>query len=1006
MATTSNSTNGIGAPASDDRPLTIQSMGFSAQVINRLSAPDLWHLSNNYAGSANFLTAWNQIGTSGVLVSVVDDGVNYRHVDLQDAYDITLDYDPRDNGDNDAAPDSLTEDHGTNVAGLLVGQVGDGSGPVGGAQGSTITGTYLRFGQLFDLSELNDIIAHQKNFDVSNNSWGFTQAFADNFKSSQFAGTKAALQSVIEDGRDGLGTVMVVAAGNGKIETASGNIGDDANFHNLSNSRFVIAVGAHDINGAPAFFSNPGTNVLLTAPGVGLLTTDGTAAGSDQTAIVSGTSFAAPLVSSTVALMLAENPSLGYRDVQKILAITATSRVDGHSQENGAENVNGGGLMFDRDGGYGKLDASAAVALARNWTETSTYQNEQEIDFSFSSLGGLDGSHATLTFDLTDPLAKELSTGWVELDLVITDANLKDLQINLYSPDGTKSELVENLVQMGNRTYLSFTFSTVQMLGENPSGIWKLEFIHANPSSSFAVYQADVHIYGDTTSADDTYYYTGSYSELVATDSSRSEAVDTDGGIDTLNFAAGHDRVVLDLSGATPSRFQNTPIHLASDFENAIGTLYDDVIVGSAAANHLIGDAGNDVLSGGGGNDTLSGGAGSDVIDGGAGDDIAVFELERSAYTIAYDALSKVYTVTHAQDSDTVKNVEHFTFVDATFDATDPGSLMPLPPATSTVIAAAAGPGGGIYQIGGPAKGGTLDFNGDGKSDLTFLNNTSHGAAVWQLNGAQVTANPQIGTINANSGWDYAGLGDFNGDHKTDLLFVNDNTGGVAVWQMDGTKVTANPQIGTMAAGSHLAGTADFNGDGKIDLLMINDSTRAVEIWQMNGTQVQSKSQVGTIDDGWHFARTADFDGDGKSDLLLLNDSTSGAAVWLMDGAQVTAKSQIGTVNTAGGWHFADVGDFNGDHKSDLLFTNDSTKGLAVWQMDGTDVIAKPQIGSVAAGTELHGLGDFNGDGKTDLLFSQGATSTLSVWQMDGTHIAAASTVGTVNTAADWHLVT
>lgn len=74
--------------------------------------------------------------------------------------------------------------------------------------------------------------------------------------------------------------------------------------------------------------------------------------------------------------------------------------------------------------------------------------------------------------------------------------------------------------------------------------------------------------------------------------------------------------------------------------------------------------------------------------------------------------------------------------------------------------------------------------------------------------------------------------------------------------------------------------------------------------------------------------------------------------------------------------------------------------------MDGTKVTANPQIGTMAAGSHLAGTGDFNGDGKTDLLFSQGATSTLSVWQMDGTHIAAASIVGTVNTAADWHLVT
>ena len=117
-------------------------------------------------------------------------------------------------------------------------------------------------------------------------------------------------------------------------------------------------------------FSSPGTNVLLTAPGTGLVVDDGTAPGSTNTAYFSGTSGAAPLVSSAVALMLAANPDLGYRDVQEILALSATSRLDGHSVANGFDGFNGGGLMFDRSGGFGMLDASAAVALARNWSYT------------------------------------------------------------------------------------------------------------------------------------------------------------------------------------------------------------------------------------------------------------------------------------------------------------------------------------------------------------------------------------------------------------------------------------------------------------------------------------------------------------------------------------------------------------------------------------------------------------------------------------------------------------
>ncbi|MBR0756673.1 M10 family metallopeptidase C-terminal domain-containing protein [Bradyrhizobium jicamae] len=301
----------------------------------------------------------------------------------------------------------------------------------------------------------------------------------------------------------------------------------------------------------------------------------------------------------------------------------------------------------------------------------------------------------------------------------------------------------------------------------------------------------------------------------------------------------------------------------------------------------------------------------------------------------------------------------------------------------------------------------TGDFNGDGKTDLLMLNDTTHDVAVWQMNGGQVTSNVTIGTINAAGGWHLEDTGDYNGDGKTDLLFLNDGTGGVAVWQMNGTQVVASPQVGTMASGFHYAASGDFNGDGKTDLLMINDTTHAVSIWQMNGTQSPSVSTVGTINAsaGWQFEAVGDFNGDGDSDLLFLNSSTHGVAVWLMNGSQVTASPQVGTMNASGGWNFADVGDFNGDGKSDLLFLNSTTNGVAVWQMNGTQVVANPQVGIAAAGDGYMKLEDINGDHKSDILFENSTTHALTAWEMNGTQIALNQQIGTINAAGGWHLV-
>ena len=240
------------------------------------------------------------------------------------------------------------------------------------------------------------------------------------------------------NGRNGLGTALVMAGGNGKFNIEGENFGDDSNFHNLSNSRYVIAVGAHNADGQSAFFSSPGTNLLISAPGVGLVTTGGNSVGSQSSTYVSGTSFAAPLVSSAIALMLEVNPDLGYRDIQKILAITAKSSGAPGATSNGALNFNGSGLVFDREMGFGTLDAAAAVKLAQQWTEHSTASNEEHLGGSFSLPTEFGPTSQSIDVTIDNPGDQGFSVGFVELTLEISDTDLRNLSIELVSPNGNE----------------------------------------------------------------------------------------------------------------------------------------------------------------------------------------------------------------------------------------------------------------------------------------------------------------------------------------------------------------------------------------------------------------------------------------------------------------------------------------------------------------------------------------------------------------------------------------
>ena len=1061
-----------GGPTNDEQPaLEIQPALYDVNTYPALSNANLWHLGSSRLGGARFIGAWNQVVATGVTISIVDEGVNYRHVDLQRAYNTAIDYDPRDVGNNDAAPDSSTQGHGTEVAGVIAGDITNEIGTVGAAQGAAITASYIRYGALFDLNELDDILAHQQNYDVSNNSWGFTSAFADNFSTASFAASAAGLETAVSAGRHGLGTVMVFAAGNGKVLTGQGNIGDDSNFHNLTNSRFTIAVGAHDVDGNIASFSSPGTNVLLTAGGVSVLTTEGTAADSQSSAFVSGTSFAAPQVSSAVALMLAANPDLGYRDVQEILVLSSASRVDGHSVENGYGAFNGGGLMFDREGGFGRLDAEAAVALARNWSTTHTLANEQHVGFSFQPTSNISGGHAALQANLANTSGHEFSAQWVELDLNIQDPDLKDLHIDLISPDGTRATIAENMAAVGGRTTLDFTFTSAMTWGEDPYGTWQIEFSHGGATPTFSVYQADVRVFGDADTANDTYYYTDSFAQLVAQDATRRTITDSDGGIDTLNFAAGDSSVRVDLSGATASSFEGVNIVLGSQFENVIGSIADDTLIGSTQANRLVGDFGNDslaggagndtlvggvgddtliggagadvldggsgsdtasysdaaagvvaslaapavntgdaagdsysgienltgsafadtlvgdgnanVLAGGAGDDTLTGGAGNDVIDGGGGTDHAVFSGLRSAYTIAL--VGGAFQISGPDGVDVLTNVEYANFNDTTValnpaDFAPPPTTPPVtpPPTTPNVVSYGSG------HFGGDHTAGFLLRRADGTLQINDIK-------ANQLDGHMLGG---LGTD-----WRFIAVGDFNGNHVSDLLWQRDSDGMLLIHSIDSNQVVSASFLGAIGGDWKIRGTGDFNHDGTDDILWQRDGDGMLLVHDIGSNKVSDAAFLGQLGTDFRFLGTADYNKDGTSDLLWQRESDGMLLIHNIESNKVIGATQLGRIGTD--WHFAGNGDFNGDHTNDLLFQADDGT-LRSYEISNSQVASSHVLEVLTPDRHVAGVGDYTGDGIDDFVVRRD-DGTFELHQVQGGSVTQIVNLGLVSN--DWHIV-
>ena len=142
------------------------------------------------------------------------------------------------------------------------------------------------------------------------------------------------------------------------------------------------------------------------------------------------------------------------------------------------------------------------------------------------------------------------------------------------------------------------------------------------------------------------------------------------------------------------------------------------------------------------------------------------------------------------------------------------------------------------------------------KADLTWqtdgnaieFESDSGQAAIWQMNGTTLTSGTTLG--NPGPSWHAIGVGDFNNDGRSDILWQNDS-GEVAIWQMNGTTMIGDANFAVPGPDWHIMGTGDYNNDGKSDILWQN-SSGAVAIWEMNGTNAIATTIIANPGPTWH----------------------------------------------------------------------------------------------------------------------------------------------------------
>lgn len=254
---------------------------------------------------------------------------------------------------------------------------------------------------------------------------------------------------------------------------------------------------------------------------------------------------------------------------------------------------------------------------------------------------------------------------------------------------------------------------------------------------------------------------------------------------------------------------------------------------------------------------------------------------------------------------------------------------------------------------------GSADFNGDLKADVLWQNQTTGAVSVWTMDGDTFLQGNTVLTPPAGSGWKVFGTGDFNGDGRADILMartVTDPATGlryadlsILTLSADGQTLLSGDNIAKAGSGWSVAGIGDFDGDGKSDLLW-RDGSGHVAIWEMDGATFLRGDTVSIVTLDWSVAGTGDFDGDGRADILWRNTDGQ-VSIWLMNGLLVKDAATI--YNPGPEWRVAGIADRDGDGRSDILWRHAPVAGsdvteLQVWTMHGMTVASAGTLAYVS----------------------------------------------------------